>query len=51
MYIKSLLKITCISIFASCSLHALSLKESVEKVLSNNPEIIAEKNNQEAFKK
>ena len=51
MYIKSLLKITCISIFASSSLHALSLKESVEKVLSNNPEIIAEKNNQEAFKK
>ena len=51
MYIKNLLKITCISIFASSSLHALSLKESVEKVLSNNPEIIAEKNNQEAFKK
>ena len=51
MYIKKLLKFTCISILVSGSLHAMSLKESVEKVLATNPEIIAEKNNQEAFKK
>lgn len=51
MYIKKLLKFACISILASSTLHAFSLKESVEKVLANNPEIIAEKNNQEAFRK
>jgi adhesin transport system outer membrane protein len=51
MYIKNLLKFACISILASGSLQAFSLKESVEKVLATNPEIIAEKNNQEAFKK
>lgn len=51
MYIKKLLRFTCISILVSGSLHAMSLKESVEKVLATNPEIIAEKNNQEAFKK
>lgn len=51
MYIKKLLKFACISILASSSLHAFSLKESVEKVLANNPEVIAEKNNQEAFRK
>ena len=51
MYVKKLLKFTCISILVSGSLHAMSLKESVEKVLASNPEIIAEKNNQEAFKK
>jgi outer membrane protein, adhesin transport system len=51
MYIKKLLKFACISILASSSLQAFSLKESVEKVLASNPEIIAEKNNQEAFKK
>ena len=51
MYIKKLLKFTCISILVSGSLHAMSLKESVEKVLVTNPEVIAEKNNQEAFRK
>jgi outer membrane protein, adhesin transport system len=44
-------KIACISIIASASLQAVSLKESVDRVLSTNPEVIAEKNNQEAFKK
>jgi len=51
MYIRKLLKFACISILASSSLQAFSLKESVEKVLASNPEIIAEKSNQEAFKK
>ena len=51
MYIKNLLKFACISILASSSLQAISLKEGVQKVLSTNPEVIAEKNNQEAFKK
>ena len=51
MYIKKLLKFTCISILVSSSLHAMNLKESVEKVLATNPEVIAEKNNQEAFRK
>jgi len=51
MYKNNLLKFACISILASASLQAVSLKESVEKVLSSNPEIVAEKNNQEAFKK
>ena len=51
MYIKELLKFTCISILVSGSLHAMSLKESVTKVLATNPEIVAEKNNQEAFRK
>lgn len=51
MYIKKLLKFACISILASSTLHAFSLKDSVEKVLANNPEVIAEKNNQEAFRK
>lgn len=51
MCIKKLLKFSCISVLLSTSLHAYSLKESVEKVLANNPEVIAEKNNQEAFKK
>jgi len=51
MFIGRILKFTCISLLASSSLYAYSLKESVEKVLSTNPEVIAEKNNQEAFKK
>lgn len=51
MCIKKLLKFTCISLLASSSLHAISLKDSVEKVMLTNPEIIAEKNNQEAFRK
>ena len=51
MYVKKLLKFTCISILVSGSLHAMNLKESVEKVLATNPEVIAEKNNQEAFRK
>lgn len=46
-----ILKFACISFFASSFLHAASLKESVERVLSTNPEVIAERNNQEAFKK
>ena len=51
MYIKNLLKFACISILASSTLQAISLKDSVGKVLATNPEVIAEKNNQEAFKK
>ena len=51
MSISKLLKFTCISILASTSLHAISLKDSVEKVLVTNPEVIAEKNNQKAFRK
>ena len=51
MYKKNIFKYACISVLVSSSLHAVSLKESVEKVLANNPEVIAEKNNQEAFKK
>lgn len=45
------MRLICLSLFASVSLQASSLKESVEKVLSTNPEVIAEKKNQEAFKK
>lgn len=48
---KRVLKVVLISLFASSYLHAASLKDSVEKVLSTNPEVIAEKKNQEAFKK
>jgi adhesin transport system outer membrane protein len=48
---SNILKFACISILASASLNAVSLKESVEKVLATNPEIVAEKNNQEAFRK
>lgn len=51
MNISKLLKFTCISILASTSIHAISLKDSVEKVLVTNPEVIAEKNNQKAFRK
>jgi adhesin transport system outer membrane protein len=51
MNISKLLKFTCISVLASTSLHAISLKDSVEKVLVTNPEVIAEKNNQKAFRK
>jgi adhesin transport system outer membrane protein len=51
MYKGKLFRFACISILASASLQAVSLKESIEKVLTTNPEIIAEKNNQEAFKK
>lgn len=51
MNIRKLLKFTCISVLASTSLHAISLKDSVEKVLTTNPEVIAEKNNQKAFRK
>ena len=48
---SNILKFACISILASASLNAVSLKESVEKVLATNPEVVAEKNNQEAFRK
>jgi adhesin transport system outer membrane protein len=51
MFKTKILKFACISFFASSFLHAASLKESVERVLSTNPEVIAERNNQEAFKK
>ena len=51
MYKNKMFRGACISILLSSSLHAVSLKESIEKVLSSNPEVIAEKNNQEAFKK
>jgi len=51
MNISKLLRFTCISILASTTLHAISLKDSVEKVLVTNPEVIAEKNNQKAFRK
>ena len=51
MKISKLLKFTCISVLASTTLHAISLKDSVEKVLATNPEVIAEKNNQKAFRK
>jgi len=49
MFKTKILKFACISFFASSFLHAASLKESVERVLSTNPEVIAERNNQEAF--
>ncbi|RXJ82949.1 TolC family protein [Arcobacter cloacae] len=51
MYKTKMLKFACISMLASSFLHASSLKESVEKVLSTNPEVISQKSNQEAFKK
>lgn len=51
MYKTKILKFACISVLASSFLHASSLKESVEKVLSTNPEVISQRNNQEAFKK
>lgn len=51
MYKTKILKFACISMLASSFLHASSLKESVEKVLSTNPEVISQRNNQEAFKK
>ncbi len=51
MYKNKILRYACISIIVSSSLHAVSLKESIEKVLASSPEVIAEKNNQEAFKK
>lgn len=51
MYKNKMFKYACISLLVSSSLHAVSLKESVEKVLSSNPEVIGERNNQEAFKK
>ncbi|WP_193311189.1 hypothetical protein [Poseidonibacter ostreae] len=51
MNISKLLKFTCISILASTSLHAITLKDSVEKVLVTNPEVIAEKNNQKALER
>jgi len=51
MKISKLLKFTCISVLASTALHAISLKDSIEKVLATNPEVIAEKNNQKAFRK
>lgn len=46
-----ILKLTVISIVASSSLYAYSLKQSVQRVLETNPEVIAEKNNHKAFRK
>lgn len=46
MYKNKILKFACISILVSSSLHAVSLKEGIEKVLSTNPEVLAEKDNQ-----
>ena len=51
MYKGKLLRFACVSILASASLQAVSLKESVDRVLATNPEVLAEKNNQEAFRK
>ena len=51
MYKGRLLRFACISILASASLQAVNLKESVDRVLATNPEVLAEKNNQEAFRK
>lgn len=48
---KQTARIICLSLITSVGLQAFSLKDSVEKVLSTNPEVIAEKKNQEAFKK
>lgn len=43
--------LVCLLLFTNITLQAASLKDSVEKVLSSNPEVIAEKKNQDAFKK
>lgn len=51
MFISRILKFIFVSILTSLSLHAITLKDSVERVLSTNPEVIAEKSNQEAFRK
>lgn len=52
MRVSKILKYSFLSIIASTTLlNAYTLKQSVEKVLDKNPEIIAEKKNQEAFKK
>lgn len=40
----------CVSLF-STSMFGVSLRDSVETALNNNPNIIAEKKNQEAFRK
>lgn len=50
MSINKLFKFACISFLASTSLHALSMKESVQRVLEKNPEVLAEKKNKDAFK-
>lgn len=48
---RKAIKLICLSIFTSAGLQAASLKDSIEKVIATNPEVIAEKKNQEAFKK
>lgn len=40
----------CLSLLVSSS-YAVSLRDSVEKAVNNNPDIIAEKKNQEAYRK
>ena len=44
-------KIASFLLLIGTTLNAYTLKESVNKVLEENPEVIAEKKNQEAFKK
>lgn len=52
MKILRIVKYSVISLIASSTLlNAYTLKQSVQKVLNQNPEVIAEKKNQEAFKK
>lgn len=52
MQIFKIVRYSVISIIASTSLlNAYTLKEGVQRVLTQNPEVIAEKKNQEAFKK
>ncbi|UTJ06307.1 TolC family protein [Arcobacter roscoffensis] len=47
-----IIKYSIVSLLASATLlNAYTLKQSVQKVLDQNPEVIAEKKNQEAFKK
>ena len=43
MLLHKLVKITGLSLFAASSLYAFTLKESIEKTIETNPEIIAEK--------
>ncbi|RXJ85259.1 TolC family protein [Arcobacter sp. CECT 8985] len=47
---KKLLVIFCLFSLLISTLNAMSLKESVEKTLVSNPDIIAERKNQEAYK-
>lgn len=46
---KIILLSTCLSLFLS-SLSAMSLRDSIEKTLTSNPDVMAERKNQDAFK-